>query len=499
MRTGNGASGVPNDIQQIKKKEKVMRIFLHSLVIATLILTAYAGTTVFGQDPICKSSEGGRIVCTTSEKVPTNIGPVQASNSSRVSVHITEKSPFDDCSFGQITFAPINEADPIKAILQALAKASGFSIPGTASLMVSNTKVNDSPAGNLLNELLIWGAVLDGQNQAAQTKVDNANILARKVDDWFASPPRNASDFNAKFAEIRPLLEAAINGAEPSIDAEQIKYAAAKDRYQKLVAAGVPAKDQAALDAAGSALDDIAGLIAALKANSDALTAARVAMRSLRVFLNQRNDVVQKGSGFDAELFLPVARQSSAKTTITCTNAYTKIVVIDKLPVEIDFEKDSDLTVSAGILLSTTPKQKLGIVPQKTGVDANGVPTFKNVFGVVDRARTQIVPFSFLNYRLPFFKGSDPMNRPPVSLHLSLGVGVNSNSGSNEVEYFAGAAFGFKKYLVQFGDHIGRFQKGLNGGFALGDTVPANFPSALPINKVYKHCFGIAISYKLPL
>ncbi|MFM9903652.1 MAG: hypothetical protein ACKVQJ_03665 [Pyrinomonadaceae bacterium] len=475
-----------------------MRTILQTLIGITLLVGIYATNSVFGQTPICEV-KGDRIVCTIKENAPEIIGPFEVPNTSKVTIKVIEKSPFDDCSLGEIKLTDIKESDAIAAILKILAKASGFSIPDGMSDL-ANDKIPTDPTGDLLNELKLWRRDLTDKNNAAKGTIKAAADLAHKLDDLFAKPPRNRNDYVASFGVIKPLLETALSGGEPTTEPEEVRYPLVRERYKVLVTTGVPASDQPALAEAGRVLDDVAGLIASLKINTSALVAARVEMRTVRVYLNQVEYAVQNGNPFEKEFVLLGYTQKAAETSITCTNTFTKNVTLSKLPVTVLYKNDPALSVSVGILLSTTAKQKLGIVPQRTGVDSNGVPTFKNVFGVADHARVQIVPFSFINYRLFYFGAkSEPLAKPKYSLSLSAGVGVNPNSGSNEVEYFFGPALGIKNYLIQFGDHIGRFQKGLNGGFVLGDTVPANFPSTLPINKVYKHGFGIAISYRLPL
>jgi hypothetical protein len=476
-----------------------MRTILRTAIGITLLLGLYATNAVFGQTPPICQIVGDRIVCTIKENSTDIIGPVEVPNASKVVIKVIEKSPFDECSLGEIKLTEIKEPDAISAILQILAKASGFSIP-TGGAKYTTTTAEALPASankDLRLELLDWRKALQDRNDSMETKINVAGDLARRVDALFNSPPRTVGDYNTAVLGLETALKDVIGDGEPSLESEQLRYPLVKERLKVLITPGIV---DPILAAAAAELNNVAGLIAALKANAEALIAARAQMRVILAYLKQIANAAANGNPFQQEFALLGYTQKAAETSISCTNTFTKKVTFAKLPVTILYKNDPAFSVSAGILLSTTAKQKLGIVPQKTGVDANGVPTFKNVFGVVDHARVQIAPFSFLNYRLFYFgKRSNRLAKPKYSFNLSAGIGVNPNSGSNEVEYFFGPAIGIKNYMIQFGDHIGRFQNGLNGGFVLGDTVPANFPSTLPINKVYKHGFGIAISYRLPL
>lgn len=79
--------------------------------------------SVFGQDPkghkprpttwadSC-SYDADKIVCSVSESNPQAIGPLQVDNSSHVVIRVTTKSPFDDCTLGDIKTAEIKPPDP---------------------------------------------------------------------------------------------------------------------------------------------------------------------------------------------------------------------------------------------------------------------------------------------------------------------------------------------------------------------------------------------------
>ena len=331
--------------------------------------------------------------------------------------------------------------------------------------------------------------------------------LAQDIDKLFLNPPRTLAAYQAQVQQPggpEDKLAGVLSKPDLSLEAEQIRYSILHDRLKQVITSGPVAgsNDIATIESDQAVFNTIAGELSALKSNYDSIAAARVQFRTLLTFLKQTDSSMSAGiNPFSKDLPMVPNRQQTAATSISCTNSITKKASGPTIPVTVMYEGRPDLSVSVGALLSTIEKQKLGTTAVSTGTNSTGQPTFKSVFAVVDHAPVQVIPFAFLNYRLLNLekKNPDPAKQPKYTLHASTGVGVNPNSGSNEVEFFFGLAFGIKKLLVQVGDHVGRFQEGFSGGFKIGDTVPANFPSTLPIHKVYRNGFGIALSYRLPL
>lgn len=465
----------------------------------------------------CIWDDLGRIICEVKETDPRAVGPITVGNSSKVVIRITQKSPFDDCVLGDTKTTEIKQSDPIATILQLLAKGvSGGALP--ADVADAHTAISQkdpkklTPADLLSRDLADMDVVVRNKIDDSKTLLDTNRVVAQKADTFFANPPRSVTGYKAAPSATNvtaSLLEAQIDSitseAEPSLESEQIRYGLLHDRLKDIVNKGPQDDlDKKTIPADELALNNLAGKIAALKANYDAVTAAHGQFRSILAFLKQTDNAVDQAvpsnSPFQKDLLLLPYSQQTATTPVTCSNTLTKKQSIPQITVTIAYQKNPTLSVSIGPLLSTIPKQKLGTTAISTGLDSMGKPTFKLVFAKVDSASVQIVPFAFLNVRFFEFKDkTNPAKKSVYSLHGSLGVGVNPNSGTNEPEFFVGPSFGIKNLLIQVGDHIGRFQEGFNGGFNIGDTVPANFPTTLPIHKIYRNGFGIALSYRLPL
>lgn len=459
---------------------------------------------LYGQTNNCIEL-GDKIVCSIKEDEKGVIGPFRVPNSSNVVIQITEKSPFDDCSFGEIKLTDIKETDPITTILQLFTKAAtgltlaNLSVSPAVKSIDPSTFVANTDEKRLLRDALFLQRNLEGALSVSSATITVQGSYTRTViNPLFANPPRNAAAYNAIVPGIKTQIENYISQPEATFESEQVRYAILRERLKVML--NTPGNDPAAglLPDIMTILNNIGGQLTALKTNYDSLSTAKTQFKAILAFLEDTDFIVNSGGGFQKDLPLPRFNQQEARTSVSCSNTFTKKTTIPQIPVVVLYKSDSPLFVSVGPLFSTLPKQKLGITPINTGLNSSGAPTFRSEFGIVDRASFQVIPFVFINYRIKQFgRGSNPVKPAPFSFNLSAGVGVNPNSGSSEVEYFVGGGLGYKKYLIQFGDHVGRFQEGFTGGFNIGDTVPASFPSTLPIRKVYKHRFGIGFSYRI--
>jgi hypothetical protein len=484
------------------------------LAAGLLVLTPSAEAQVRVDN--CRRGTDGHITCTVEEADPLAIGPLHVDNYSKVAINIIEKSPFDTCVLADVKLEEIKTQDPIAAIVQLLAKsATGISFPdkgpSAASMIVAvrghQNPVVNTPELKLLYDITLLNDFIENKRTESVNSAKELKDAGADAAGLFDDPPRSADEYNRFVNPTVQWLNAILSEPEPSSESEQVQYTILHDRVKAYLTS--PPDDSKDSDDTKKkradtvqeievALNNAAGNLDALKASYDMIKAARAEFAKLVAFLDQAK--FKTPGAYQAELFLVPNVQTKASTSFSCTNGYTKKVAPSQVPITVLFEGEPHLSVSVGPLLSFVPKRKLGTTQVKTGTDSNGVSTFKTVLAVVDSAPVQIVPLAFLNYRITtLYRPPNPLNRKSVTLHASLGVGVNPNSGSNEVEFFVGPAVAYKNYLFQFGDHIGRYQDGFTGGFQIGDTVPSNFPSSLPIHRVYRHGFGLALSYRLPI
>jgi hypothetical protein len=488
---------------------------LQKAVLVSLLTISSGFVTSLSQAQSTCTSDGDRIVCSVSESAANAVGPLHVPNGSKVVIRITNKSPFDDCTLAEVKLTEIKPSDPIVTILQLLTKAAtGAAIPTGASAL--STEIKGKGGQKLTGAEELHEDLMDFEAQLRKELTDVTKViedpggltsLAQDIDKLFLKPPRTSATYQTQIQQPdgpEDKLAKVLSQPDLSLDAEQVRYGILRDRLKQVITDGPiqGSNDIKTIRSDQEVLDTIAGELSALKSNYDSIAAAKVQFRTLLTILKQIDSSMSAGiDPFSKDLPMVAYRQQTATTSISCTNSITKKASVPPIPVTVMYEGRLNLSVSVGAMLSTIEKQKLGTTAVSTGTNSSGQPTFKSVFAVVDHAPVQVIPFAFLNYRLLNLekKNPDPTRLPKYTLHASAGVGVNPNSGSNEVEFFFGLAFGIKKLLVQVGDHVGRFQEGFTGGFNIGDTVPANFPSTLPIHKVYRNGFGIALSYKLPL
>ena len=474
------------------------------LSVGVVFLWVFSAIPFYAQTDDCVL-ENGKIVCPIKQTGQDIVGPLTVPNSSKVVVRITEKSPFDDCNFTEIKLTEIKQTDPIITILQLFTKAAtGVSLSSATAALAPENLGGTNEEKLLFRDAKILSNNIQSSLSTSQSTITTQGDYTRNdINRLFSVPPRDAVTYGNVVPEVEDKLREFISEPEKSLVAERLRYTLLFDRFKTLLNArggSVGSDPDEPLALIQEVINTIDGQLVALKTNYDSINAARAQFKLILAFLEDTDLLVSSGKGFQKDLSLLGFSQQAASTTIVCSNSYTKKVTTGPIPVTVLYKDNPKLSVSVGPLLSTIPKQRLGTTPVSTGLNSSGAPTFRTEFAVVDRASYQVIPFAFFNYRIyEFGRGSNPVKPSLFSLHLSAGFGVNPNSGSNEVEYFVGPAIGFKRYLIQFGDHIGRFQKGFNGGFNIGDTVPASFPSALPIRKVYRHGFGIAFSYRLPL
>lgn len=478
-------------------------------------------SSICAQDSKCYFDEDGNVVCEIKEGGKDIIGPFRVENSSNVIIRVTNKSLYDDCDLGEIKTTEIKQDDPIVKILQIFTKSfTGISLPAGSSLTNDGTLTKEEL--NLINTLISDARDLlqkvNKKTTDSKTFIDNQEKFVKlTVNPLILKGPRSPNEYNSKtFGKENKTVKQIIEGLRKyQEEADKIvkSFAGEKILYEDLVKRSkeiLELKNNADQTKATliqnnvliiyEILSNIDASFSRLKSNYDSINEAEKEFGKLSLSLSAKETFFDKEqeNAFKKDLPLLHYNQQKVVTSVVCTNELTGKPAATPIPVTVLYKSDPKLSVSAGPLFSTLPKQKLGITQVNTGLNDENQPTFRSDFGIVDRASIQVIPFFFLNYRLNYLdKFKNPTKSPKFSINLSGGIGVNPNSGTNEVEFFVGPSIGYKRFFFQFGDHIGRFQEGFTGGFNIGDPFPAGFPSTLPIKKVYKHRFGFAISYRI--
>jgi hypothetical protein len=290
----------------------------------------------------------------------------------------------------------------------------------------------------------------------------------------------NDSTFAAKQAELVEILDKLLSSPIPTSSLADFQMTKLKSDLDAIPKASPWFVNKAAQYACYDAY--LAGIKAHLKDVSDGR--------------QQFVKIVEVIRGLDwptAKLkLIPPQKNAKVTATVSCTNVVSGDASIDPVNVIVFYTDVPKVSSTVGVLLTLTPKQVIGINAVSTGV-SNGVPTYKNVFAVTSSAPVQVVPFTFLNVRVHYWRFRENI----FSLNAAGGIGVNPNSGSNQVEYFAGTSFGIGSLYIDFGAHFGEFQN-LGGGFYLGQTVPSGLTKA-PVTTKYTIHPSFGFTYKLPL
>jgi hypothetical protein len=153
-------------------------------------------------------------------------------------------------------------------------------------------------------------------------------------------------------------------------------------------------------------------------------------------------------------------------------------------------------SASVGLLTSFQQKTIIGIANENT---PGPPPSNTQVFAVTDRARVQLIPMAYVNYRIAPYKsthyGKGKEDELVWTTNLSTGFGVNPNTGTNQPEFFLGFAFGLNRFMLHPGVHFGRTES-LGGGYSLGQQVPPGLTTA-PLSWSYHPAFSIGFSVRL--
>lgn len=479
--------------------------------------------SLYAQKSNCKKDKKtGVINCEISATDPYQLKDVRIPNNAKVAIRVINKSPFDDCSKGDTKISPIAESDPLKTVLALFTQTmTGAKLAGSPS---TNTAISNSLAGLLFNSSKELIRDVKDFNNFTKDFIKHSDIHLNQEDIFkhvqyiLAHPPRNDDDFRKYptpdtvngllvLTEIKNIDQKGKDAVDDNTDPDYVFYKTREDILKetyfdltsrfKLISDQVKfVHDPLANDIILN-LNFISGELEDSKSNYEKIVATRALFKTVHDILENANK--KKFDAYVQEFQNLRFTQSETSTIVTCQNVISKKPTEYQIPVVLQYKNDNKLSVSVGPLISNNKKQKLGTTPTSTGLNSSGAPTFVSNFAVVDKAKRQVVPFIFVNYRLwQFGNHGDLSEQPKYSVHFSIGFGANPNSGTVEPEFFIGSSFGYKNLIFSVGDHFGRFQKGFTGGFNIGDVVPASFPSALPFKKVYRQGLGVGISYKLP-
>ena len=287
---------------------------------------------------------------------------------------------------------------------------------------------------------------------------------------------------------------------------------------------GKPSEDDLTnLNAADNNVAQAASIISLISDNTKALEAAQGALRTAYVALvkveddfKRRKDtlrvVYDPGDGLLYQNFdVGTDRKVTSPGYISCVSDLDgKTPTTTNINTSLLYQSVPRWSASAGLLTSFLPKTIIGLTDTNNSTVATA-PGDVQSFQVTDRARAQVVPMAFINYRLGHhqstFYGKGKENELVWTEGVSAGIGINPNTGTNQPEFFLGLALGMNRLIIHPGIHFGRTES-LGGGYSLnvpfvsttsatGTVVPPTVPSTVPLSWSYHVAFSIGFSVRV--
>lgn len=460
-----------------------------------------------------KGNDGNQVVINTEPPPVENPKPLEVKSRAEVTVGGT-KSFVNTCTVTPKSRTPIAPApNPLGQIFKVLfglgpiplgkvevtacRPSSGIEVPDDpearrieAEIVALHRRVVNS--ASVVNDLRPHYELMADQITAftnCKEIVLDANgdpVLDDKQKYTFNKICGRAGEFNTAKNKIGAQVGKTLGLEFPVLESAELEMTALKkeitDGYKKT---GKP-KEQDWVNSVNERLDCYSRTLEEIRKEEATLRTSREGFESFQKLLDKYKGAEEEGS------YTAVLRKETneaAEYTVTCTNYFTKQPAFDPVPFVVKYQETPRGAVSAGLLFSTLNKRQIGVQPVNTGTGSDGTSTVKLILAETDKANSQLIPFSFYNYRL---WGDRKFN-----LNGSGGIGVNPNNGAAQVEFFFGGSVGLNNIFIQVGGHVGRWQE-LRGGFALGDILPSN-PPTVPIERRYTIRPSIGVSYKLPL
>jgi len=490
------------------------------------------------------------VIAITLQKAPNNMEPVaepsriRVDDRSSVIIRLVNLSPLDVCSLSGRTVAPTAETNPIESLVGTIAALGAFSI-GAGAAQTHLDAIQTSTGAQL--------HTLDARTSPGQPSppppifqdAEYRRFLAgsdafhrsaarvaaeeQKSRQWLQADLQRLSNYmGADYRETNwksfyPEQDSALkpvrddfNNALPSITTAAQSQALltelvgwASDLHKNYDKA-TDSETQDALQIMDETLEKAKAAMSILSDNITTLKAAQTTLQgsylaAVKVyadFVRSKDTlhIIRESEDHTVliqEILLGTDRKATITGVVSCVSDVDgKTPTTDAINYSILYQDVPRLTASAGFLVTFLGKREIGI---KT-VAATNPAGFNQIFAVTDSSSAQVFPMAFVNWRLGGYHsmctGKTKENEKVVTGALSAGFGVNPNSGTNQPEFFVGAAIGINRLIFHPGVHFGRTQS-LGGGFTLNSTVPMGFPGSAPISWSYHPAFSIGFSVRV--
>jgi hypothetical protein len=514
------------------------------------LLLLAAGCLVVGRSALAQ-----RTLTIQLQNAPNNMEPIgqpasiRVDDRSPVRLRLINISPLDICSLTRSP-TPTVETNPFESLVSTISGLGAVAIgPSTANLLPdfagsvhqlaieveARTPAEKASAPKPLVDDPVYKRLLDSvtpydvsakntiasqaatQAQFDQASRDLLNYVARdyRGTNWTVFEPASAALLN----NVRALFQNPL----PSITAAASNQAALDELVGWAGYLHKTYEDPKYLPAALDGLQTIDRVLGKEKAlmliindNNTALKSAQSSLRTAYMAILKVKDdfdrrrlqrIVQPPPpGMGPVLFqdfnLGTDRKATVTGTLSCVSATDgKTPTTDTINYSILYQDIPTLSASVGLLTSFLEKKVIGTT--NVAATTNGVASSNQLFAITDRARAQIVPMAYVNYRLGSYRSyrSLPWGRTregelAITFNLSGGFGINPNTGTNQPEFFLGPGIGFNRLMIHPGVHFGRTES-LAGGFVLNTNVPSTFTGNPPIAWSYHPMISIGFSVRV--
>lgn len=427
---------------------------------------------------------------TIDRAAPISGRSVTVENETQVTVVLIKKSPFESCK-NEVKREELPDISPLPTLLSVIKDVAGpLILPFGAPAPIT-------PEDRIAQQL-------DSIAKFAQNQADEAEKLRKDYDaenenlksffrtKYLHTPYafgtiKNETDFEKDRVDRQAAVEALTKRTLPNTTGGEVTYKDVLSAYATYVRSSganptIISMLEEKINRARTALDTLAKAVSTLES-------ARVKMFSTLDYLKSLKDP-------DWDVTSPIHPDRNAKITgsFACTSDLSGKPSLDPpIVYTLNFQDTPRISLSAGVLLSTVPRNSVGIESVVDDRTANN--TVMAHSEIRDHpAKPQVVPFSFINLRVgPSWRWAGRN----ITFNFAPGLGVNPNNGGNAAEFFLGPSVGFGNFFVAAGSHIGHELRPANG-YHLLDRPPADL-KAVPTETPWKFGFGFTVSYRIPL
>jgi hypothetical protein len=422
---------------------------------------------------------------------------------------VVQGEPFATCSISGENRAAEKQETPFASVITSVG-GLGLTFP----FAVMNAPLSGAASANLKAEIHIRGlkesptlavAAPDDERNGISSALDRAVAIEERINsalkqiqkkyeetskaanDELAVTFKTDDELKIHVKNAASLLSGELDSADSIVSLYQLlEQLRALNRRVRVYEDTHPNANQDWLAQVEMRMDQLNSAKERLQETEKLLSSARDGLRGLRDYLAPNKFSLQQ------EIALVPDQNSSTTGNLTCVDDQSKASWGQDVPLSITYDELPRWSFSAGVLFSSLGRLQYGIRPQATTPPVSP-QTATNVINKTDRSSFQIIPFSFMNYRLKDWVWKEHQ----FTFGVAGGLGVNPNNGDNQAEFFEGGSLSIGSVSFYLGCHNGRRQR-LGNGFTLNETVDPAVTN-LPINHIWWNQPAIGVSYRIPL